>query len=371
MVLAVTGGGTKAISQLLDVAGASRSVLEATVPYAAAALEDWLGGEPEQWCSEVTARQMAMRAWMRARELAPDVATAGLVGVGATASLATDREKRGEHRVHVAMQTERQTVSMSVTLEKGLRDRKKEQWLAAKLILLGVGEICEVEVSAAAVTLAGQFVESEQVERHEQVAQAAWSELLTGQRKCVVMNGSSGELGATVQPRVVFPGAFNPLHAGHRRMAVLAAERLCEAVAYELSMTNVDKPALDFVEIERRVQAFREQDPKARLLLTDAPTFREKARLFASCTFVVGADTVLRIAEPRYYAGGQQECGAAIAEIAELGCRFLVFGRLVEGRYQGLGDLNLPDSLREICEEVGGFREDVSSTELRGASRES
>ena len=139
LVLAVTGGGSKAISQLLDVAGASRSVLEATVPYAATAMEALLGGEPEQYCGELTARQMAMAAWMRARELAPDVPAEKLVGVAATASLASDRAKRGDHRVHVALQTATITVAMSLTLQKGLRDRKKRTVVGGKVDFVGSG----------------------------------------------------------------------------------------------------------------------------------------------------------------------------------------------------------------------------------------
>jgi nicotinamide mononucleotide (NMN) deamidase PncC len=38
MVLAISGGGSSAIGELLAVPGASRTVLEAVVPYSAAAL---------------------------------------------------------------------------------------------------------------------------------------------------------------------------------------------------------------------------------------------------------------------------------------------------------------------------------------------
>jgi hypothetical protein len=81
----------------------------------------------------------------------------------------------------------------------------------------------------------------------------------------------------------------------------------------------------------------------------------------------VGADTVVRIADPRYYAGEEQGLAAALAEIAAHGCRFLVFGRQLEGRFQTLSELAIPAALRTLCDEVPAaeFREDVSSTELR------
>src|SRR5688500_11050393 len=60
LVIALTGGGSGAISTLLQVPGASASILEAIVPYAAQSLHDWLGGPVDQYCSEATARAMAM-----------------------------------------------------------------------------------------------------------------------------------------------------------------------------------------------------------------------------------------------------------------------------------------------------------------------
>ena len=59
-VFYVTGGGSLLISELLTTPGASASVLEARVPYAAAALADLLGRAPDQACSDSTARAMAI-----------------------------------------------------------------------------------------------------------------------------------------------------------------------------------------------------------------------------------------------------------------------------------------------------------------------
>ena len=361
-VIAVTGGGSKAISQLLEIPGGSRTVLEAVVPYSQAALEDWLGGPVDQACSEPTARAMAMAAWMRARKLAPEADPHQLIGIGATASLASDRPKRGGHRVHVAVQTATATSSFSLPLTKGARDRKKEEWLAAKLVLTVLGEAAGVDAAAARQALLDQLHDDEPVQQRHQEAQGPWTELLLGQQAWVAESPS---------PQALFPGAFNPPHAAHRRLAQVAAQRLAQPVAYELSITNVDKPPLDFIEIAKRTDALRELENQAMVLLTAAPTFRQKAALFAGCTFVVGADTLVRIGDPRYYDGGPSGCEAALGEIAARGCRFLVFGRVIDDRFRVLSDLAIPNSLRALCDEVPEteFREDVSSTELRGLSR--
>jgi nicotinamide mononucleotide (NMN) deamidase PncC len=126
-VMAVTGGGSGAISGLLEVPGASASVLEAIVPYAASAMADWLGGTPDHYCSERTARAMAMAAFERARKLS-DADPHTLRGIGATASLASNRPKRGPHRIHVAWQSADTTVVVSHTFSGEERVRRKKRW---------------------------------------------------------------------------------------------------------------------------------------------------------------------------------------------------------------------------------------------------
>jgi hypothetical protein len=102
-------------------------------------------------------------------------------------------------------------------------------------------------------------------------------------------------------------------------------------------------------------------------LLTRAPTFAEKATLAPGCVFVVGADTLQRIGDPKYYGGDSAKRDAAIAGIADHGCRFLMFGRMVAGKFSSLRELDLPALLRALCDEVpeSEFRDDITSTELR------
>lgn len=361
-VLSVTGGGSRAIAELLAVPGASASVLEAAVPYAPTALEQWLGGPVGQSCSEPTARTMAMAGFERARQLT-DADPHSLCGIGATASLATARTKRGPHRVHVAWQSAAATVSFSVELAKGARSRDEEETIAARLVLHAVAEACGVDANPPVAPSP-----SEPVTRREKLAPAAWTELLLGQRDSVIIPPGgpidAQETRDQAKPSAVFSGAFHPFHAGHRRMAQIAAEHGGGPVTLEISMENVDKPTLDFLEIGDRLQHLADYP----VLLTRAPTFADKAALVPGAVFVVGADTLRRIGEPRYYGGNADHRDAAIAAIAERGCRFLVFGRKVEGRFCTLAELaGLPATLRQLCDEVpeSEFRDDVSSSELR------
>jgi len=370
LVAAVTGGGSGALSALLETPGASRTVLEAVVPYSLAALVDWLGGEPDQACSAETARAMAMAAFMRARALAPDADLQRLVGIGCTASLASDRPKRGQRRIHAAVQRADRTVVYSLSLVGDPPSRVEDEEVATGFLLWTIAGACGVDAVAIEASL--PLGPHEELRRCDiEMAQPERAELLLGVRRLVVLKPDSAvnhfDERATPQMRLVFPGAFNPPHVGHLRMAAIAEERLKQPAAWELSITNVDKPPLDFIAIRTRVQALRLEDNDRLIALTRAATFREKAELFPGATFVVGVDTLIRIAEPRYYGGDAASRDEAIAEIARRGCRFLVFGREINGRFTTLGDLNLPAELRSLCEEVPAeeFREDVSSTELR------
>src|SRR2546423_165218 len=69
LVMAITGGGSRAIADLLEVPGGSRTLLAAHVPYSAAAMRELLGAPPEQYCSNRTARAMAMAAYLQAQAL--------------------------------------------------------------------------------------------------------------------------------------------------------------------------------------------------------------------------------------------------------------------------------------------------------------
>ena len=357
-VFAITGGGSAALSQLLEVAGASQTVLEAVVPYSESALIDFLGSRPDEFCTGRTARAMAMQCFLKARRLAKQEQCDSeddqhLLGVACTASLATDRPKRGEHRAHIAIQHVGFTEAIQVSFEKGARSRKEEESFVAHVILERLALAADLTIEDATEHCV-ELIKSSRVN-----APANWQRLLLGEADRI---GASTENLET--PRVVFPGAFNPAHNGHFEMAQIAADRLNCNVDFEISIENVDKPLLDYIEIKNRLAQFSDGQT---VWLTRAPTFAEKSALFPNTTFVVGADTITRVANLKYYNDDEKQCDKAIATIRNNGCRFLVFGRVAKGRFRALDDLHLPASLHALCDEISGemFRCDLSSTNVR------
>lgn len=365
LVLAVTGGGSLAISHLLTVPGGSRTILECLVPYASPALDNLLGAAPEQYCSADTARAMAVAAWDRGRKLLlaqGKPLDSSLLGVGCTASLASDRPKRGPHRAHLAIHSCRFTHARSLHLAKDLRSRGEEESLVAAEILNLLAQALEIPERCPAPLKANE-------ERLDQsaIAQPAWTELMLEKRRSVRQPPSTGT------PKLVFPGAFHPRHDGHRQMALEAARRTGQVVEHEISVWNVDKPPLDFLELSARAAQFSPDEP---LWFTAAPTFVQKSELFPGATFVVGTDTLLRIGEPRYYGNDLRRRDQALDSLTARGCRFLVFYRALDGSGPttpvSWDQLPIPAALRALCDVVPEpeFRLDISSTQLRAQQRQ-
>lgn len=359
-VLAITGGGSGAISRLLAVPGGSRSVLEAVVPYASASLTDWLGREPDAWCSADTALMMAAVAWQRAARLAND--TPSVIGVGCTAALVSDQPKRGTHRCWVATQTAYETRLVHLTLSKGARTRAQEEDLVADITLGALFDAAGLPPQALTL-LPGEAIETKVARPH-----ATLCEVWAGGRTHVwsLAAGSLAE-GNAHQPLGLIPGSFNPVHEGHRELRKVAEDILGGPVAYELAIVNADKPRLDFHSIEQRRAQFGDEP----LVITGAPLFIDKARVFPGTAFVVGYDTAARLIDPRYYGQSEARMHEALAELRGLGARFLVAGRLTGSGFLTFDSLAVPAGFGDLFISIpeARFRADISSTALRKAAQ--
>ena len=86
----------QALTWLLTVPGASRTVLESRIPYAQSALQDVLQQGTSSYASVSTADSMAQAAYQQAARLSKFGST--IVGVGCTCALMTDRVKKGDHK---------------------------------------------------------------------------------------------------------------------------------------------------------------------------------------------------------------------------------------------------------------------------------
>jgi hypothetical protein len=357
VVLAVAGAGNQSIAWLLGVAGASRTLLEVLVPYGRLSMIDLLGHEPDQYVSSDTARKMAGAAYRRALALREEVPP--VVGIACTATIATDRAKRGEHRAYVAAWDQAGCSVYSLLLNKGLRDRAGEDDLVSRLVVTALATVSGIESELDLDLTDGDLLEIQRTGHPGPIEL-----LLAGETGMVVVYPDGRMAADEPVSGAILPGSFSPFHQGHQRLAEAAAEITGKQVIFELSVVNVDKPPLEPAEIRERLTQFQ---GKATVVLTRAETFRKKADLFPDCPFVIGWDTAVRLVAPRYYGDSSANMLTALAEIWAAGCKFLVAGREDAGVFKTLADVPVPQGFAPLFQEIGEsqFREDISSTALR------
>ncbi|MCD4703314.1 MAG: hypothetical protein K8R64_03325 [Methanosarcinaceae archaeon] len=355
-VIAITGGGTAAIHELLQHGNGSSTLLEANVPYSSSSLDSYLGQTPEKYCSPITARAMAMVAYRRAIELLAndeEDTPHNLIGIGATCTLIKgDRERIGrKHEIHVGLQSFDTTYLASLELVEE-RTREEEEAIVSWLILNTLAVGCDVE------SIPGRdghlLSDREPVVTSKTTVPESVGDILA-QPDRIIDNSHiprfatiKCENGDAVQPAtVVFPGSFDPCHKNHIRMAMVAYELYDRPVHFEISMTNVDKPPIDLISLQMRLdclQAYCGERFMGDIYLTSAPLFMQKASLFPGATFVVGADTIDRIFQVRYYRNAS-DLDRLIDCFREQDIHFLVFQR------EGV-ELYIDPQLRDMCDVV-------------------
>lgn len=359
IAIACAGGGSGAIAALAKTPGASRALLDARVPYSQAAMTEYLGRKPRTFCSAEASADLALRALSGARAFSGGNEQ-GLLGVGVAACLATVRARRGDEQCFVSVVGVGVEINRRIVFEKGARDRPGQEDVVDSLVLDCLAEACGLEQRPLL-----SLRDAEELQEFT-LGLDFWLARLERGEIAWFRRGPEGETSPfAAVPTALLSGAFNPLHKGHRRLAQAAGRNLGARIDFEVSILNVDKPAIAASEIRRRLAQF---DSVGNVFVTRAPTFLDKARLFPGCAFVVGADTAPRVVAPEYYGGSIDQMGAALAEIARLACRFLVAGRVDDaGRFVTLASLKIPAKHRPLFSPLAPdeFREDISSTELR------
>ncbi|XP_027364416.1 uncharacterized protein LOC113871526 isoform X2 [Abrus precatorius] len=363
-VLHLAGGASQVVGWLLSVPGASNTVLEVVVPYSKMSLLQLIGKIPSQFCSQQTAEDMALLAYNRALKLSTPGSP--VVGVGFTGSLASDRPKLGEHRFYMSTRTADRLWISRVTLTKGLRTREEEDRVSSHLLLKAIANVCKVPAtSVSELSESDVFDECEKQFNEDQQLE----QLINGEICYKIYPFANGMVKPLTQRRIIMPGSFNPLHDGHLKLMEVAS-RICGDgyPCFEISAVNADKPPLSVSQIKDRVKQFEKAGKT--VIISNQPYFYKKAELFPGSAFVIGADTAVRLINPKYYDGDYKKMLKILIGCKEIECTFLVGGRNVDGVFKVLDDIDIPEELKDMFVSIPAeqFCMDISSTELRKRS---
>ncbi|XP_061356526.1 uncharacterized protein LOC133300955 isoform X2 [Gastrolobium bilobum] len=304
---------------------------------------------------------MALLAYNRALKLSTPGSP--VVGVGFTGSLASSRPKHGEHRFYMSTRTADRLWISQVTLTKGLRTREEEDRVSSHLLLKAIANVCKVP--ATAVLELSESDVSDECEKQFNEDQEL-EQLINGQI-CFKMYPFSSEIPA--ERKIILSGSFNPLHDGHLKLMEVATGICGDGYpCFELTAVNADKPPLSVPQIKDRIKQFEKVGKT--VIISNQPYFYKKAELFPGSTFVIGADTAVRLINPKYYDGDYDKMLKILIGCKQTGCTFLVGGRNVDGAFKVLDDLDVPEELKDMFISIPAeqFRMDISSSEIRKRS---
>lgn len=390
------------------------------VPYSRAALSEIVGLNNQQSCSISSAELLAIEAFRNCASIVLEesrtfiaLSDSNVFGVSCTAALVSSIPKKGSHRCHVSTVNSSNCSTWSIEFSKGSRSREGEDYVCSRMILdaiLWSSSLPNLPLDYLIQTdqVGVECIVHQQTPRVDRLlGQLRNSEIgmLLFVSKTLGLNENPSTLNELfhifddiVLPTstLVYPGSFNPFHEGHAKLTKAALSMLQSRVStvtddnplvvFEIAVVNADKPSLSLDEITSRVLEFSGGGNAANLLkdfgitnyavcVTSQPLFASKADLFPGCHFLLGADTLVRLFDEKYYRHSRENMLTSIVKLIDR-CPLIVGGRVnCSGDFVStesvLAPLNLPDMISDrICSiPETSFRSDISSSAIR-ANRE-
>lgn len=365
-----TGGGGQALHDLASLGGSSSFYSGGGFSYSTEDTATLLGYPPLKFVSSEVAEGLANAAYLKAQELwlsgrKQEAMPPRFIGVGYTAAIATNRERRGDDLVWLSVRTPDGLHTGCFHLHKRAGDemRAKHNDAISELVLNGVASA----VGASPIPVDSSVVTKGFGTNGEFTLNRVAPDNFLLERPCLVLrDGSIGTVDAlTPDKYIIYPGSFRGLTAGHDLIARKAREATGKEVVLEISVRNADKGPVNRDEIARRLAGVR---GRYHVVLVDKPLFTDKSRFYPrGMEFALGMDTVTRLVDPRFYDGSEEKRDAALGVLREKENRFWVLGRMMNG--QPVRDVRTLPELKphvDLFETLQGPLMDISSTLLHG-----
>jgi hypothetical protein len=341
-----TGGGAGLQQQLWEMPGSSAYLSGCNFPYAMEEQEELLGFMPEHFVSEEAAIDLASAAYMKAYRFGGK----NPIGLGLTASVASEKIHRGEHRVFVCAITNDSVKIIHNTLEKG----------AGILYRINDGKLCDYWGSYM-LQDAAKIITYDNAKDATELARKRFFE-----RPFFTANGKRQATLPTNKRLALMSGAFNPLHEGHTSVAQHVMDQYGNTVAHEVTAEPPHKEAMTVQALLQRAKLLQGYD---RIFTKSYPYYLDKARAFPGVPLVLGADAMIRMLDPKWGITPSE----LLNEFNKLNTKLLVSGRLVDGKFVSYTNIldhidqqdpSLVSLALHVVAPVDG-RIDISSTELR------
>jgi len=342
-----TGAGAGLQQRLWGVPGSSAYLSGCSFPYRQAETDKTLGFAPGSYCSEEAAIDLACVAYQRAFSFGGKKP----IGLGLTASVASEREHRGDHRVHACIISDDKVVSVSNVLTKGVgaNQRAADGHVCDAFGLGLILHVVRPDMQESFCDIGGHYDSSaaalERFYAHPFFAK-------NGERLPSLPDGV-----------VLMPGAYNPPHIGHYNTADEVVKKASRPVVFHVTADGPHKAPLSLQDLLKRARMLRGHD---RLFTRGDGLYLDKARRFPGTPIAMGADALQRMLDPMW----GEKVLPMLYEFSQLKTRFYVSNRPVQGkvltvsdvlRESGIGDHDL---LSQLFHEVPGLW-DVSSSQIR------
>jgi len=347
-----TGAGAGLQQELWSVPGSSAYLSGASFPYDQDEQAELLGFMPERFCSEEAAIDLASAAYMKAYKFSGKKP----VGVGITASVASEKEHRGDHRVHCCVMTDDKVIVRKDILKKGVGSRQR----------LLDGKICDDFGFFSLIDALGINQDFDSAYLYSDATEKARSQFF--ERPFFTADGRRLKSLPNMEDYALMPGTFNPPHEGHFGMADSFRRKHGRNVVFEIGSNPPHKEPPTVQDLLKRAKLLRGRDA---FFSVDMPLYLQKAQTYPGVPLLVGADTLLRMLDPKWGINPRE----LIQQLIHVQTTLFVGGRTVDGKFTTRNDIvnGLDPKITKgfdmrVFQELEG-RWDISSTELRNKSK--
>jgi nicotinic acid mononucleotide adenylyltransferase/nicotinamide mononucleotide (NMN) deamidase PncC len=362
--LCASGTGGRIQQYLQEIPGAGSYLMGASFPYATDQMDDFLGFKPEKYCSSTTAMQIALESYYRAFD--PND-TRPAIGFGLSGVVAATREHKGGNRIICAAVTEigchvyKLDLPMRVGLEARLLDNHVADLFGIYCLHSALGLVPSFELLTEIMKTPIWGYEhslfSDEVARDLVLKLPYWD-----------ANNKRGTLEDAKWHTLLYPGAFNPPHYGHHKLAREAQSNQSNVYEHNndplfmISVDNPHKPWLSVTDILKRAKMLK---GSYRVFTVGEPLFTDKVNNWPATRLIIGTDTLDRLLDPKWGPTTEE----VITTFRNKLVQFYVANRTVDGELLTLEQLKNKWSLNQYnCNTL--FLQlhtvcDISSTELR------